>query len=563
MAKQQGWVIHMSDTVKITVDGREITAFPGAMLLDTLRQEGISVPTLCDHPSLEPEGACRLCVVEVGRAGKQGRDKLVTSCIYPVSDGLIIKTRSPRVIQSRKIVLEMLLARCPDSTELKAMALAQGVEGTRLPLRAKADDCILCGLCVRVCQDLGPGAIDALGRSLGKQIGPNPQKLGTECTGCQACAWVCPTGEIKLDRRPEVLGIWNREFPVAVCHVDTELCRACGLCEEACPVAIPRVTLGTGGVMAAFISAETCQGCGLCAGVCPTGAIEQAGFSPARVSTPAGDLRGARPVLACSRSYFPPGTPEIYEIPCVGKLPVEDLLELIALGAGGALVMGRDPATCPYGPGEDQAEERVEIAAEILAWAGLGSDRIRFVMPPYGFDGPARARAEFLADCQPSTQADPVTISPEIQGLDRALAIAGLLLERPGCDPVYPEEFAPLKLVDQPLFIRLLPVLDLLLQPMIRGWRLADEGIETIAACCDACSEKPETGNCFRFTISDQERQNLTARLQAGGEIICHCPAELAQLKLISRQGAWQTGPDCTLILAGGEIAAPGGGKLS
>ena len=111
-----------SRAVALTIDGRPLTAEPGAFVLDVARRAGIAIPTLCHHPDLEPAGACRLCVVEVGHADWSGWTGLVTACLYPVAPGLIVQTHSPRVLAARRRVLALLAAHCPRSAEIRALA---------------------------------------------------------------------------------------------------------------------------------------------------------------------------------------------------------------------------------------------------------------------------------------------------------------------------------------------------------------------------------------------------------------------------------------------------------
>ena len=133
--------------VNITIDGMEFQAQRGATLLEVARENGIEIPTLCYNEALGPEGRCRLCMVEI----KQGkRTRLVTSCLYPVEEGLQVQTQTEKVLLTRKMVVELLLARCPDSEEIQELAAKMGVEKARFqagrrklemhPLRAVRQD---------------------------------------------------------------------------------------------------------------------------------------------------------------------------------------------------------------------------------------------------------------------------------------------------------------------------------------------------------------------------------------------------------------------------------------
>ncbi|MFH1754632.1 MAG: 4Fe-4S dicluster domain-containing protein, partial [Candidatus Latescibacterota bacterium] len=262
----------MNDKIQITVDGRPVEVEKGSMLLDSIRSLGIHVPTLCHHPSLEPNGECRLCVVEITHPDWNGWTNLVTSCLYPAAPGLQVSTRSDRVRETRRTLLELYLSQYPGAGIIHELARNEGIDSTPFPVKEGADRCVLCGLCTRVCQELSVGAITPLGRGTEKRVGPRPDLVGEDCTACGACSHVCPTGHIQMPQQNGKFTIWNREFDIPVCSVEKELCRGCGICEEVCPWDIPRVTPSTEGDVLAYITPTYCTGCGICAGSCPTGA---------------------------------------------------------------------------------------------------------------------------------------------------------------------------------------------------------------------------------------------------------------------------------------------------
>ena len=105
--------------VNLTIDGRKLQAEAGRTVLQAARDNKIVIPTLCYHESLPAYGACRLCMVSIER---HGRERLVVSCLYPVEEGLDVKTSTPRVDSVRRMVLDLLLARCPDSDVIKDLA---------------------------------------------------------------------------------------------------------------------------------------------------------------------------------------------------------------------------------------------------------------------------------------------------------------------------------------------------------------------------------------------------------------------------------------------------------
>ena len=136
--------------VTLTIDGRLTRVGQGTPLIEAARALGIFIPTLCYHRALKPYGACRLCVVEVI---KGRRKRLVTSCNYPAENGIEVLADSPAVRASRRLTMELLLARCPDSRELTNLAKRLGVAKPRFRF-AQAETCILCGLCVRACDEI-------------------------------------------------------------------------------------------------------------------------------------------------------------------------------------------------------------------------------------------------------------------------------------------------------------------------------------------------------------------------------------------------------------------------
>jgi len=201
--------------IPITIDGQKAEVERGTTVLQAARGIGIEIPTLCYHEAVAPYGVCRLCTVEVAR-GK--RSRLTTSCTYPVLEEIAVQTASPRVLQARKIILELLLARCPSVKKVQDMARQMGIEKPRFPVGN--DDCILCGLCVRVCEELiGASAISFSNRGVNREVTP-PFRLAPEtCIGCGACAFVCPTGAIAVEDVDGIRRIprWHVEHTMHKC----------------------------------------------------------------------------------------------------------------------------------------------------------------------------------------------------------------------------------------------------------------------------------------------------------------------------------------------------------
>jgi len=179
--------------IRLQIDGKEVLAREGATVLEAARSAGISIPTLCYHEKLEPFGGCRICIVE---AEVSGSTKLVVSCVYPVEENLVVRTRSQKVDRIRKTLLELLLSSAPDSPQLRELAGEYGADRDRL--EKEASFCIHCGLCVRYCAEVKKkNAVGFIGRGIQKEISFIPEIASKECNNCKECFPLCPTSYLQ------------------------------------------------------------------------------------------------------------------------------------------------------------------------------------------------------------------------------------------------------------------------------------------------------------------------------------------------------------------------------
>src|SRR5262252_1914849 len=237
----------MPDLVKLTIDGQEIQASPGQLVIDAAKNAGIGIPSFCYYEGLTLAAACRMCLVEVEKM-----PKLMTACTLPVAEGMVVRTETPQVAQARKYTLEFLLTNhpldCPvcdkgGECELQDMVFRYGAgesryteEKVHTPEKQfspvvffDAPRCILCFRCVRVCNEgMGVGALGIINRGVVSEIAPNKGDH-LECDECGACIDICPVGALTS-------GIYRyKTRPWEMQHVGT----ICTHCADGC-----KTTLG-------------------------------------------------------------------------------------------------------------------------------------------------------------------------------------------------------------------------------------------------------------------------------------------------------------------------------
>ncbi|MDA8138221.1 MAG: molybdopterin-dependent oxidoreductase [Desulfobacteraceae bacterium] len=232
--------------IKLTIDGREITVEDSLTILEAARQNRIDIPTLCHHPAVSNWGGCRLCVVEVDKS-----PKLVASCVMPVRAGMEVITQSDAITASRRLTLELLFAErnhncmfCPQSgdCELQKMAYALQMDHLMVSPSFNAyptdttgeymtldhNRCILCGRCVRACQEIaGSYVLGFHNRGSKSLIGFDllEKRENSSCINCGACLQLCPTGAISNRYRTHYA---VKGQPVESQTI-TSVCAACGL----------------------------------------------------------------------------------------------------------------------------------------------------------------------------------------------------------------------------------------------------------------------------------------------------------------------------------------------
>ncbi len=200
--------------VRLTINGLDVEVEEGWTILEAAKFFGLEIPTLCYNEGLSPYGGCRLCLVEIGEGKKS---KMVSSCTYPVEEGLVVRTDTKKVLEARKMNIELMLSIAPNSKVIQDLASKFGVTQVRFKIRN--EECVLCGLCVRMCKEQMDGnAIGFVNRGIDMRITTPFDKKSEKCRLCGGCIYICPACQLRC------------QGPDA----ETAVCNACLTMEPTC-----------------------------------------------------------------------------------------------------------------------------------------------------------------------------------------------------------------------------------------------------------------------------------------------------------------------------------------
>ncbi len=205
--------------ISITINDQNFEVPENLTVLEAARERNIYIPTLCYHEALLPVGACRLCIVEVEL---NGRTRTAASCVTPVAENMVVRTDTEKIIRMRRVLIELLSARCPELTVLHKLGKEVGLKDVRF--QKEKEDCFLCGLCVRACSEIvGVNAIGFGDRGVNNKVEPPFVKASNVCISCGTCTTICPAGTFHLERVDRLTSLHRYAD-----EYHEEKCRICG-----------------------------------------------------------------------------------------------------------------------------------------------------------------------------------------------------------------------------------------------------------------------------------------------------------------------------------------------
>ncbi|UCE07450.1 MAG: (2Fe-2S)-binding protein [bacterium] len=222
--------------ITLTLNGLDVQAEEGTTLIEVAQFYGFPIPTLCRNEGLTNWGGCRLCIVELVEGE---RSRVVSSCTYPAQEGLVVRTNSEKVLKIRKTIIETMLATVPTSKIVQDLASKYGVHRVRVKVEHK--DCLLCGLCTRMCTEQMDGAaIGLVGRGENFKISTAFDKKSETCRLCGGCIYICPACQIRcigpnVEADGAICNACANLDPPCVNYFDDVMCYMdpCVACEQA------------------------------------------------------------------------------------------------------------------------------------------------------------------------------------------------------------------------------------------------------------------------------------------------------------------------------------------
>lgn len=211
--------------IQLIINDTQVAVETGTTVLEAARANGIHIPTLCYLKAIRPNQACRLCVVEA--EGPKTAKAVFSSCDLIAADGLVVHTDSPRILQLRRTILELLLASMPDNQAVLSLAEQHGITARRFSA-SKSDSCMLCGICIQACREkIGGSALSfAVSEAGTPRVAEFVRLDQRRCVGCGTCANLCPVGAIQVEDKGGVREL--SLYGVVVNTLELVACAGCG-----------------------------------------------------------------------------------------------------------------------------------------------------------------------------------------------------------------------------------------------------------------------------------------------------------------------------------------------